>query len=160
MAEAKEVDGRRREFLQWASEVRDPAMQTSEGERTVITDSAGAIAAYDIAQLPSGLWAVTVHCQYRCGDCSGLGVPWTTRASRDECLQFFLQVVRRHFRKSRTLHDAPRQAQAQRDMELLLNGHGLFGFIEPEPSAGCRSHQTLFSSEGEDDGDVEAATCP
>ncbi len=139
MAEATDLDERREEFLRWVSEVRDPAMRASEGERTVITESAGAIAAYDIALLSDGRWAVTVHCQYRSGDCSGLGVPWTTRDSRSECVQFFLEIARRHFARPNMGHAAPRQAEAQREMELLLIGDGLFGFIEPQTNVNMSS---------------------
>lgn len=126
-----EVSAARIAFQNWVTTVRDPADRASEGFRRIETSKGAAIADYEIAPLPSGRWAVRIRCEFRCGDFSGVGIPWTDFVSREACIDFFLSTARRHFGSH---HESTLQQQVQTEMKRLL-APGLFGFIEPIPSA-------------------------
>jgi len=123
------------EFDRWVRDIRDPARRSSEGLRSVDAGDGKAVAEYEIAQLPAGNFAVRFSCIYHCGNGSGRCVPWTEFDSREQCLDFFLQSARHHFRAEcldSNCNDI--QRNARREMLHLLNG-GLFGFVEPEPQS-------------------------
>ena len=117
------------QYEQWCREVRDPAIEHSEGRRTIATANDGASVEYAIAQLPGGNWAVHWRHGYQCGNSEGVGNPWTTFPTREECVQKVLQSARRFFSKKAS--DAVQQAP-RREMRRLLSG-GLFDFTEPDP---------------------------
>lgn len=114
---------------QWCREVRDPAVEHSEGRRTIATANDGARVEYSIAQLPVGNWAVHWRYGYQCGTSEGVGNPWTTFPTRPECLQKVLQTARRFF-SNQTIEAV--QQVPRREMLRLLRG-GLFDFSEPDP---------------------------
>lgn len=152
------IECRQAQFRSWVNTVRNPAERNSEGTRTIRTATGTAAADYDIAPLPDGHWAVTVHCTYRCGDCSGIGIPWTAFPSREACIDFFIDTARRHFRPSAQGFGSAAQGVAQAEMLRLLSG-GLFGFIEPTPSVGGRGcdRSTTYLDRRSDDGEDETA---
>lgn len=154
------LEHRQAVFRLWVETVRDPAQANSEGLREIHVLQGAATAQYDVAAIPHGRWAVSIHCCYRCGDCRGIGIPWADFPSRDECIEFFLVTARRHF-GSKLGHDASDlQKQAQAEMKRRLSD-GLFGFIEPLPSTeGIRSRTHTFLVEEHDYGENEAATGP
>lgn len=123
-------DERLRLFQEWATTVRDPAINASEGVRRLVAHGGKASAEYEIAQLPDSRFAIRIRCQYDCGTMSGKGCPWTPFDTRQACLDYFLTTVRSHFEVERSVTSA--QQQARRQMLELLGG-GLFGFIEPSP---------------------------
>jgi len=120
----------RKEFQEWVRTVRDPASRTDEGSRTIAVLQRAAWAGYRIAPLPNGAWAIQIDCVYRCGDCRGLGTPWKEFPSREEALDHFLLVARRHFSGKLDGESSQLQQQAQQEMLHQLRG-GLFGFLEP-----------------------------
>lgn len=120
----------RRAFQEWVRKVRDPANLTDEGSRTISVLNRAAWASYRIAPLPNRTWAIQIDCSYHCGDCRGLGTPWREYESREECLNHFLEVARRHFSASLGPETSSLQQQAQQQMLDELRG-GLFGFLEP-----------------------------
>ena len=112
----------------WCREVRDPAIEHSEGRRIVRTSRDEARFEYEIAPLPNGKWAVNWQHGF-VGNRGGSSHPWTQFASREECLQHALMHARQFFTAPAT-DTAPQDPK--REMQRLL-GAGLFGFIEPEP---------------------------
>ena len=122
----------RSEFDTWVQTVRDPAEQASEGVRFLQTANGKATAEYEIAALPDGRYALSMHLEYHSGDCAGHGTPWQAFPTREECVQAFVEAAKRHF-ESRVILAAS-QAEAQAQMTRLLEGEGLFGFMEPEIS--------------------------
>lgn len=120
------------EFNEWIHTVRDPARQTSEGLRQIKAANGGAVAEYEIAQIPDGRYAIRSRCEYSSGNLSGMASPWTPFETRDECVRFFQAAARRHFEQEQSASNCnDRQQQARREMLELLTA-GLFGFIEPE----------------------------
>lgn len=146
-------------FQAWVEKVRDPAREHSEGLRELIVLNGAAAADYEVAPLPNGRWAVTVHCSYHCGHFHGTGIPWTAFDSRKACIEFFLTTARRHFGYAIGPDGSDLQRRAQAEMARVLQG-GLFGFIEPLPSRGYQGlkRHTLFTHEEQDDGEDETAT--
>ena len=122
-------------FRDWVATVRSPARASSEGIRQLTVLNGAATADYEIALLPSGRWAISLHCTYRCGNSHGVGVPWSDFERRDECLDYFLAIARKHFVHRIANDVSSLQDRAQVEMANLLRG-GLFGFIEPTASAG------------------------
>ncbi|MEZ6055467.1 MAG: hypothetical protein R3C01_02060 [Planctomycetaceae bacterium] len=116
-------------YRRWCHDVRDPAIESSEGRRTVATTKDAARLEYEIAPLPSGLWAANWQYGYLGGSQSGVGHPWTTFPSREACLEEVLRSARQYFAKD--VSEAA-QKSARKEMQQQL-GDGLFGFIEPEP---------------------------
>ena len=122
------------EFNVWVRSVRDPATAAAEGVRRLTSRNGKAIAQYNIAPLPDGSWAVRTRCEYRCGNFSGVGSPWSQFATRQECVDYFLNKARRHFsRPIRGSMACESQKTASSQMLNQFNEPGLFGFIEPEP---------------------------
>ena len=113
----------------WCREVRDPAIEHSEGRRGVRTARDEARFEYEIAPLPHGNWAVNWQYGFLCGNRDGASHPWVTFESREECLRQSLLYARQFFTAPAT--DAVQQ-DPRREMQRIL-GAGLFGFIEPEP---------------------------
>ena len=127
-----ELKAQHEEHDKWVRDVRDPAIENSEGLRVIEVD--GASAEYEIAQLPDGRYAISSSLCYDCGDYHGSGSPWSALESREACLEAFMNRARSHF--SEKLPDGSvtdKQQQAQKVMSQALDG-GLFGFIEPEVS--------------------------
>jgi len=122
-------------FRDWVATVRNPAREYSEGIRQLTVLNGAATADYEIALLPNGRWAISLHCIYRCGNCHGVGVPWSDFERREECLNFFLATARKHFGHRIANDVSSLQDRAQVDMANLLRG-GLFGFMEPMASSG------------------------
>src|SRR5437660_260813 len=130
-------------FETWIATVRDPSDERSEGERIVRTAGGKAEARYEIAPLPDGRFAVRFDVQYRCGDHRGRGVPWTAYGTREQCVATFLEQARTFFSAPIGTCDPDEddeetsgnntQCRAQRKILSLLDGDGLFGFLEPEP---------------------------
>ncbi len=116
-------------YEQWCREIRDPAVEHSEGRRTIATANDSASVEYAIAQLPVGNWAVQWRYGYKCGSSEGVGNPWTTFPTRQECIQKVLLTARQFF--SNPTSDAVQQLP-RREMLRLLRG-GLFDFSEPDP---------------------------
>lgn len=132
---AHDLEARQVEYRHWCDTVRDPANTSTEGIREIRADNDSAVAQYEVAELPSGTWAVRVRCEYRCGNYSGVGTPWTEFPSRGRCIQFFLTVARRHFEHAVNDNESSKQKLAQLSIRERL-ADGLFGFIEPTPSSG------------------------
>lgn len=122
-------EARLAQYEQWCREVRDPAVEHSEGRRTIATANDGARVEYAIAQLPAGNWAVHWRYGYQCGNSDGVGNPWTTFPTRPECIQKVL-LTARHFFSNQTSEAV--QQVPRREMLRLLRV-GLFAFIEPDP---------------------------
>jgi hypothetical protein len=128
-----DLEVRRTEYRHWCEAVRDPANTSTEGIRKIKADNGSAVAQYEVAQLPSGEWAVRVCFEYRCGNYSGMGTPWTEFPSRDHCIAYFLTTARRHFGHNVHPTKSPKQKSAQISIAGQL-ADGLFGFIEPTSS--------------------------
>ena len=131
----RDLDERRGEYRHWCETVRDPANSSTEGIREITVDNGSAVAQYEVAQLPSGEWAIRVRCEYRCGNYSGMGTPWTDFPTRDHCTAYFLTAARRHFGNDIESTKSPKQKSAQLSINERL-ADGLFGFIEPVPLSG------------------------
>jgi len=121
-----ELQERLDHFHEWGRTVRDPARAATEGLRRL---SAGnAKAEYEIAPLPDGGYAITCH--YSLID-SGMGTPWIRGESRDECIQYFLELGHRFF-------------AGREQMIRLLSADSLFGFIEPDVDKDlARAHENV-----------------
>jgi hypothetical protein len=115
----------------WMATVRDPAEQATEGKRRI--DAGGAHAHYEIAPLPSGKWAVKVHCDLEF--VTGMSIPWREFETREECESFFVEQARAFFEREKGLKKA--RAEYRKRMLALLET-GLFGFVEPEPEGDNR----------------------
>ena len=129
------LEERQLAFRQWVENVRNPAQVNTEGSRELVVLHRAATAEYQVASLPNGRWAVTVHCSYHCGNCHGVGVPWTDFSKREECLEFFLMTARHHFKSRLDFDGSDLQKLAQNEMRRELSD-GLFGFVEPNSSRG------------------------
>ena len=122
-------DDVRAEFEDWCQHVRDLAQQYSEGRRVIEPTSGRAIMEYEMAQLSERKWAVRWSQRFLCGSHSGAGHPWTTRSTREDCLELVLSTSRDMF-SSTSLQGT--EKSVAREM-LQLPGDNLFGFCEPEP---------------------------
>ena len=130
------------EFDRWVATVRDPASEASEGIRIIGSRELKAEAFYEIASLPDGRYALTFGFSYLSGDGRGHGSPWNAYDGRESCVATFLDAARRYF--SQPIHGVEdqddvtygykSQREAQKKMQALLEGDGLFGFMEPEPA--------------------------
>ena len=100
--QADSPTARRAEFEQWCREVRDPAIEHSEGRRTICTARDEARLEYEIAPLPGGGWAVNWQYGFL-GNQGGASHAWTKLASRDECLSRSSQLRRRSLRCGPTM---------------------------------------------------------
>lgn len=129
---------RQAQHEQWCREVRDPAIEHSEGRRTITTAKDEARLEYEIAPLPGGGWAVNWQYGYAGGSKGGTSHPWVQLASREECLNRVVTAAKEFFAVRPFDHS---QHAAHREMQRRLSG-GLFGFIEPEPVRDARSPQT------------------
>ncbi len=119
---------------------------SSDGLRTVTAASGGASAAYEIAPLPDGRFAVRFRIEYSSGSMSGHACPWTAFSTRDECLDHFLQAARSHFSAELVASNcSTRQRLARREMLELLGG-GLFDFLEPSPGRPAGTVPTAANS--------------
>ena len=112
----------------WCREVRDPAIEHSEGRRTIRTARDEARLEYEIAPLPGGGWAVNWQYGFRGDSQGGASHPWARLASREECLNRVISAAKEFFAVRPFDHS---QHAAHREMQRRLSG-GLFGFIEPE----------------------------
>jgi hypothetical protein len=121
----------------WKEEVRDVAVETSEGIRQVRVQ--GAMAEYEIGRTKDGKWAVQIRCAYTIGDQHGASSPWLKKGTRDECVELFVRSAKYHF----GLKTEERQQKAQKQMLKLLAGEGLFGFVEPEPFPRAKQQHVL-----------------
>lgn len=101
----------------------------AEGWRELNTQNRLARAAYSIEWLYDGKFFVTVQVEYKTGDYSGSYVH-EILSTRQDCVEYFLEIARRHFGSVRAMPDG--QREAQRQMQSLLEPT-LFGFIEPAP---------------------------
>ena len=135
--DSNEIDER---FDEWVATVRDPALKSTEGVRTIGSRKLKVEANYEIAPLPDGSFAVTFDFSYHCGNCHGHSIPWMEYETRDQCVEAFLDAARQHF--DQPIHSSQyqeegdglkSQRQTQATMQGLLAGNGLFGFMEPEP---------------------------
>lgn len=131
----RDLEGRQAAYRHWCETVRNPAEMSTEGLREIEAGNGSAVAEYEIAQLPTGNWAIRVRCEYRCGNYSGMGTPWTEFPTRGLCIEFFLTVARRHFGHETDRDGSARQQTAQVSIREQL-ADGLFGFIEPFPLSG------------------------
>ena len=129
----RNLEERQAEYRHWCETVREPANTSTEGIREVKADNGSAVAQYEVAQLPSGEWAVRIRCEYRCGNYSGMGTPWTDFLTRTHCIAYFLTMARRHFGNDVDPTKSTKQKSAQLSINERL-ADGLFGFIEPPPS--------------------------
>ena len=114
---------------QWCREIRDPAIEHSEGRRTITSAKDEARLEYEIAPLPVGGWAVNWQYGFLGGSKGGASHPWVRLATREECLHRVVSAAREFF-AGRPFDNS--QQAAYREMQRRLGG-GLFGFIEPEP---------------------------
>lgn len=131
----RDLEERRAEYRKWCETVRDPANASTEGIREIKSNNDSAVSQYEVAPLPSGKWAVRVRCEYRCGNYTGMGTPWTDFPTRDHCIAYFLTTARRHFGNDVDPTTSPKQKSAQLSINERL-ADGLFGFIEPSPLSG------------------------
>lgn len=114
----------------WVRDVRDPAGQASEGERVLAAGKARA--AYDVAPLPGGGWALTYHLDL---PESHRGSPWAAYPSRQACLDAFLAAAREWYGHNRDRTDTmAATAKLCVRMLKLLPPNG--GPVEPAPVAG------------------------
>jgi len=126
------VEERLAEFEEWVDSVRDPAKERAEGVRRISVDRGRLIAEYNIAELRDGRWAVRVRCDSRDG---GVSCPWSEMPTRQDCLDFFLNIARRHFSDERGQRDrSDADIRARQKMQQRLSESGLFGFVEPPVS--------------------------
>ncbi|MCB0325550.1 MAG: hypothetical protein KDD69_18340 [Bdellovibrionales bacterium] len=100
-----------------------------EGRRELVTQNRKARAAYQIDWLYDGTFYVRVEIGYDTGDHAGVYTHEIFR-TRQECIEYFLEISRRHFRGDRCMPEL--QAEARKQMQELLQP-SLFGFIEPSP---------------------------
>jgi hypothetical protein len=128
-----ELEERQTAYRHWCNTVRDPAKRSTEGLREIRADNGSAIAQYEVARPSNGEWAVRVRCEYRCGNYSGMGTPWTEFPTRGHCIAYFQTTARRHFENKANPSESPKQKSAQISINEQL-ADGLFGFIEPPPS--------------------------
>jgi hypothetical protein len=119
-------------YEEWAATVRDPAVKNSEGTRRLRTKDGNAEAWYEIAPLPGDRWARHMFMGYHCGNMQGSGTPWTEYASRQACVEGFLNSAKEFFRTAIGPDGTAAQRQVRTEMLELLDG-GLFGFAEPDP---------------------------
>ena len=119
---------RQAQHEQWCREVRDPAIEHSEGRRMIASTRDEARLEYEIAPLPNGGWAVNWQYGFLGGSKGGRSHPWVRLASREECLSRVVATAREFFAVRPFDHS---QHAAHREMQRRLSG-GLFGFIEPE----------------------------
>ena len=120
-------------FQEWAETIRDPANQTTEGIRRLITANQKATAEYEIAPLTDGRFAVRWRLSYHSGNMSGRSSPWSPHPNRQACVDTFLTAAQHHFGtkiREHKIKDSQQEARIQ--MLNLLKGN-LFGFIESEP---------------------------
>ena len=82
----------------WMRDVRDPAERSNEGRRSI--RSGEATAAYRIAHLPDGRFAVCIETQME--GIGGMRIPWRTCATREECLAYFVQEAMAFFKREET----------------------------------------------------------
>ena len=130
------------EFERWVATVRDPACEASEGVRIIGSRELKAEASYEIAPLPDGRYALKFDFSYLSGDGRGHGSPWEAYDSRETSVTTFLDAARRYFRQpiqgfefqDDVADGYKSQREAQKKMQALLEGDGLFGFMEPEPA--------------------------
>src|SRR5205814_2358329 len=101
----------------------DPAAASTEGERTIKVN--GAEARYQIAPLPDGRYAVRFRVVYLLGDCNAWSTPWAAFATRQACVEHFIDRAGEHF--SRGVTGA--QEEVRRRMLRLIDGFT----AEPEP---------------------------
>lgn len=115
----------------WTSErvERTEEVAFEEGWREVKAKNQKARAAYAIEWLYDGTYCVCVQVEYNTGDCSGVRTS-EIFPTREECVEYFLKLSRRHFGGDRDL--AELQHEARKQMQELLEP-SLFGFIEPSP---------------------------
>jgi hypothetical protein len=111
-----ELQERQKQFTEWC-ETRDLAQAATEGPRRLAAGRAQA--EYEIAPLPEG-FAIT--CSFSLPD-SGMGTPWISGTSREECIEYFLGLGRRFFAQNP-------------EMLRLLSADTLFGWIEPNVDQG------------------------
>ena len=71
-----------------------------------------------------------MHVGYLKGDLNRTGTPWEEKGTGEACVDAFLEFARHHF----TGNPPQNQRDAQKAMLQLLEGGGLFGFNEPEPT--------------------------
>lgn len=124
------------DLAKWKREIRDPANQSTEGQRWIHAPGhfTKAMLLYEIAPLPSGDWAwkAELTIQDLCHR-----TPWTKApASRAAALHNMLlwatgiltsEIKNPH--SSRDEHTVP----AAKALLERLDDTGLFGFIEPDP---------------------------
>ncbi len=100
-----------------------------EGRRELVAQNRKARAAYAVDWLYDGTFYVSVEVEYITGDYSGVYTS-KTFPTREECVEYFLKLSRRHFGGDRDLPELQHEAREQ--MQELLEP-SLFGFIEPSP---------------------------
>jgi hypothetical protein len=122
----RDLEERRAEYRQWCETVRDPANTSTEGIREIKSDNDSAVSQYEVALLPNGKWAVRIRCEYRCGNYSGMGTPWTDFPTRTHCIAYFLTMARRHFGNDVDPTKSTKQKSAQLSINERL-ADGLFG---------------------------------
>lgn len=132
-----DLQQRQDEFNKWVAEVRDPADQSSEGVRRLVTRCGKASAEYEVARLPNGRWALQTSVEYHTGDCCSTSCGWAEIGTREECIAEFLLRARLHFRREISSRagesdETTVQQQARLSMISLLRDDSLFGFMEPE----------------------------
>jgi hypothetical protein len=113
----------------WMRDVRDPAEKAAEGRR--ILTAGGATASYQIAQLPTGEWAISIETRLKC--VTGMSIPWRVLPTREEAVAYFLEEARKFFEREKTLKKGLAQNRTKM-LELLSGKDSLFGWQEPEPA--------------------------
>jgi len=126
-----DLDERIQQHEEWAATVRDPAKEASEGIRTLQTKERGASAEYEIALLPSGRWALRTDLRYHVGDMRGNTTPWAEYASREECVDQFVDRTKKFFNTNIDAGGSDPQRHARNEM-LKHFEKSLFGFVEPD----------------------------
>lgn len=124
-----ELIERQNHFNERAENVRDPAETTSEGRRIISSKNGKAHAAYSIAALPEGRYALSTNLEYY--GFAGSSSPWSAFDTREACVECFLSRAREFFGEEPWGCASDGHRIARIEMRELLSGETLFGFEEP-----------------------------
>jgi len=128
--DADESAERHTEHDEWVHTVRDPSEKNAEGFRRIRSGNKKAFAAYRVAPLPDGQWGLQTEMNYAYG--CGSDSCWEAYDTRAACVQEFLDRALRFFQEKPSSSTSQTGIEAWRQMQPLLAGEGLFGFMEPE----------------------------
>lgn len=118
-------------FRYWRRFVCHEARKVCEGKRWIRVKDAEAF--YQVAALPGGRMAFRKSMELGCGSHHSSSSPWELVKSREEGIEKFRASVRWHFQHH--ARDDARSTKAKNEMLAVVDGEGLFGWVEPQPEA-------------------------